>query len=258
MQRSIRPETGPDGIETERSGTLPYLGAMETLIELDQPREALVRADEAKSQLLREVISRGNFTITKGMTAAEREEELRLAGELAALKVQVYGAQDSNFKDVAANNALKSRLSVARAAYEAFRKRLYTSHPQLAINRGELAPLNIEELRPFVNNNTALLQYAVTDEKVFLFVVTANGSTLDVKAYTLNTPRVEIAQAIAGIRQLTDDYVAAGELYDIFLRPAEPQIESKAKLIIVPDGPLWDVPFEVLKHAATPPRAPSS
>ncbi|HEU4835238.1 MAG TPA: tetratricopeptide repeat protein, partial [Pyrinomonadaceae bacterium] len=64
VQRSIRPETGPDGIETERSGVLPYLGAMEMLIELDQPREALVRADEAKLQFLREVMQRGNFTIT--------------------------------------------------------------------------------------------------------------------------------------------------------------------------------------------------
>ena len=251
VQRSIRPETGPDGIEADRSGTLPYLSAMETLIELDQPREALVRADEAKSQLLRELISRGNFTISKGMSAPEREEELRLAGALAALKTQVYGSQDSNVKQTSTSNDLKTRLSAARAAYEAFRKRLYTRHPQLAINRGELAALSIEELRPFVNSNTALLQYAVSDDKVFLFVVTAIGSRLDVKVYALNTPRVEIAQEISSLRQSLDNDEAPRALYDMLLRPAEPQIESKAKLIIVPDGPLWDVPFEALiDHAA--------
>lgn len=249
VQRSIRPETGPDGIETERSGTLPYLSAMETLIELDQPRDALVRADEAKSVFLREVMQRGNFTITKGMTAAEREEELRLAGEVASLKVQVYGSQDSNFKQVAVNNALKGRLSGARQAYEAFRKRLYTTRTQLAINRGELAALNIEELRPFVNSNTALIQYVVTDEKVFVFVVSASGSALDVKVYALNTPRVEIAQKVASFRQSIDNAVAARELYDLLLKPAESQIAAKSKLIIVPDGPLWDVPFEALQSA---------
>ena len=243
VQRSIRPETGPDGIETERSGTLPYLSAMETLIEMGEPRDALIRADEAKAQLLREVISRGNFTITKGMTTAEREEELRLAGELAALKVQVYGAQNPTV-----NNDLKARLSAARAAYEAFRKRLYTMRPKLAINRGELASLKMEELRPFVTGNTALLQYAVTDEKVFLFVVTRNSSTLEVKDYVLNTPRVEIAQKIASFRQSIDNSAAARELYDILLRPAESQISSRTKLIIVPDGPLWDVPFEALQR----------
>ena len=111
VQRSIRPETGPDGLETERSGVLPFLGAMETLIDLDKPREALVRAEEAKSQTLRELIQRGNFTVTKGMTVAQRQEELKLLGELISLKVQVYGAQDSgNTKQP--SNALKNRLAV--------------------------------------------------------------------------------------------------------------------------------------------------
>jgi tetratricopeptide (TPR) repeat protein len=251
VQRSIRPETGPDGIETERSGVLPYLAAMETLIELDQPRDALIRADEAKSQFLREVIQRGNFTITKGMTAAEREEELRLVGEVASLKTQVYGSQDSNVKS---GNTRRVRLSAAREAYEAFRKQLYTTHPQLATNRGELAALNIEELRPFVNSGTALLQYAVADEQVFLFVVTANkergiGSLLEVNAYVLNTARKMIAEKIGSFNQSIDNPVAARELYEILLKPAESRIASRSKLIIVPDGPLWDVPFEALQPA---------
>jgi tetratricopeptide (TPR) repeat protein/CHAT domain-containing protein len=249
VQRSIRPETGPDGIETERSGVLPYLGAMETLIDLAQPREALVRADEAKSQLLREVIQRGNFTITKGMTTTERVDELLRVGDVAALKVQVYGAQDVTLKQIEANNALKTRLIAAREKYEAFRKQLYATHPQLALNRGELASIKIEELRPFVNSNAALLQYAVTDEKVFLFVVTVGTPTLDVKVYTLNTPRNEIAAKIANIKQSIDSSVAARELYDILLAPAEPQIAQRSKLIIVPDGPLWDLPFEALRPA---------
>jgi CHAT domain-containing protein len=242
VQRSIRPETGPDGIETDRSGVLPYLGAMEMLVELNQSRDALVRADDAKSQFLREVIQGGSFTITKGMTATQREQELRQVGDVAALKAQVYGGHD-------ANNELKTRLSAARGKYESFRKQLYATHPQLAINRGELATLKIEELRPFVTNNAALLQYAVTDEKVFLFVVTAGTPTLDVRVYPLNTPRNGIAQKIANFRQSIDNSVTARELYDILLAPAEPQIAQRSKLIVVPDGPLWDVPFEALRPA---------
>jgi tetratricopeptide (TPR) repeat protein len=244
VQRSIRPETGPDGIETERSGVLPYLGAMEILVELGQAREALVRADEAKSQFLREVIQRGNFTITKGMSTAEREMELQHAGEVASRKVQVYGSQDSD-KHIAANNALKARLVTARETYEAFRKDLYTRHPQLAVNRGELAALKIEELRPLVDSHTALLQYAVADEQVFLFVVT--GPVLDVRVYAIDVMRNELAQKVASFRQSIDNPVALRELYDLLLKPAESQIAQRSKLIIVPDGALWDVPFEALQ-----------
>lgn len=245
VQRSIRPETGPDGLETDRGGVLPYLGAMETLIDLDQPREALVRAEEAKSQSLRELIQRGNFTITKGMMPAERQEELRLSGELAALKAQVYEAQDSNAKQTTAGN-LRSRLNLARSAYEAFRKRLYATHPQLAVNRGELAALNADDLRSLLNRATALIEYVVTEQKVFAFVVTASASDIQVRAYLVSLSRAEIAQKITAF----DNSVTAQELYDVLLKPAEAQIGSRSKLIIVPDGLLWDVPFEALKRAS--------
>ncbi len=236
VQRSIRPETDSDRLEMERSGVLPYLGAMETHIDLDQAREALVRADEAKSQLLREVMQRGNFTITKGMTAGERNVESQLSGELAALKAQVYDSPDSNFK---------ARLAAGREKYERFRKSLYATHPQLAVNRGELSSLKIEELRPLVNNSTALLQYAVSGEKVFLFVVSGPG--LEVRVYPLNVPHNELAQKITSFRQSLDNPVLARELYDVLLKPAEAQIAQRTELIIVPDGVLWDVPFEALQ-----------
>jgi tetratricopeptide (TPR) repeat protein len=242
VQRSIRPETGPDGLETERSGVLPFLGAMETLIDLDRPREALVRAEEAKSQTLRELLQRGNFTVTKGMTAAQRQEELKLLGDLISLKVQVYGNQESGNNNQA-SIALKGRLQSARAAYDAFRKRLYTLQPQLAVNRGELSALNTQDLRSLIGRDTVVVEYAVTEEQVVLFVIAANG----VKAYPLKATPSEITQKIAGIRQSIDNVVAARELYELLLKPGEQQIAGKTKLIIVPDGPLWDIPFEVLQ-----------
>lgn len=249
VQRSIRPETGPDGLEAERSGVFPFLGAMETLIDLDKPREALVRAEEAKSQFLREVIQLGNFTVTKGMTVAQRQEELKLLGELISLKTQAYGNQDSTTPKQA-SSALKNRLQSARAAYELFRKRLYTLQPQLAVNRGELSTLTSVDLRSLLSNNTAVVEYAVTEEHVFLFVITANGKELEVNAYPLNATRAEITQKVTGFWQSTDNAGTARELYDLLLKPAETQIAKKAKLIIVPDGPLWDVPFESLQPAS--------
>ena len=248
LQRSIRPETGPDGLEAERGGVLPFLAAMETLIDLNRPIEALVRAEEAKSQTLRELIQRGNFTVTKGMTAAQRQEELKLLGELISLKVQVYGSQDSaNPKQP--NSALRNRLQAARAAYESFRKRLYTLQPQLAVNRGELSPLTVANMRSLVSNNSAVVEYAVTEEQVILFVITANGKELEVKAYPLSATPAEITPKITAFRQSIGEHFAARELYDLLLQPAENQIGKRTKLIIVPDGSLWDVPFEALKSA---------
>jgi tetratricopeptide (TPR) repeat protein len=246
VQRSIRPETGPDGLVAERGGVISFLGAMETLIDLNRPREALVRAEEAKSQTLRELIQRGNFTVTKGMTVAQRQEELKLLGDLISLKVQVYGTQDSE-NGGQPSIALNNRLQSARTAYEVFRKRLYTLQPQLAVNRGELSTLTPVDLRSLVNANTAVVEYAVTEDRVVLFAVTANGKELEVKAYPLTATPAETQQKITDFRQSSDN---ARELYDLLLKPAESQIAAKTKLIIIPDGPLWEAPFEALQPAA--------
>jgi CHAT domain-containing protein len=37
------------------------------------------------------------------------------------------------------------------------------------------------------------------------------------------------------------------ELYDLLIKPAEPQIRNKTTLCIIPDGPLWELPFQALQ-----------
>jgi CHAT domain-containing protein len=115
------------------------------------------------------------------------------------------------------------------------------------VNRVEFATLNPAELRALVSKNAALVEYAITEDRIFMFVVTQGAPELQVKVYPLGVGRGEITRKIANFRQSIDDPFGARELYDILLKPAEAQIVDKTKLIIVPDGPLWDVPFEALQ-----------
>ncbi len=69
-----------------------------------------------------------------------------------------------------------------------------------------------------------------------MFVVTRNPA-LVVTAYPLAIKPAEIAQ------------LTARELYQVLLKPAEPQIATKSHLIIIPDGVVWDVPFAALQPA---------
>ena len=218
------------GSETERSGVLPYLGAMEVLVDQENAIEALRRADEAKSQLLSEIVNRSGFRVIKDMTAAEQKEERRLLGEVASIRAQLTSKQEA--ADTRAK-ALRDRLAATRTAYESFRKQLYARHPQLAANRGDLAPVNPAALASLLRRDAAILEYAVTEDDVFLFVITHEAKPV-VKAYRLALKPKELAQR------------TSRELYDLLAKPAEPQIATKTKIIIVPDGPVWNVPFEGL------------
>ena len=64
-------------------------------------------------------------------------------------------------------------------------------------------------------------------------------SPLQLSVYKLGPKRADIAEKLV-----------SRELYDQLLKPAEAQLAGKSKLIVIPDGPLWDVPFEALQPAS--------
>jgi CHAT domain-containing protein len=43
----------------------------------------------------------------------------------------------------------------------------------------------------------------------------------------------------------------ARRLYDQLIKPAEKHLLGVTKLIMVPDGPLWDLPFQALHRGQT-------
>ena len=248
IQQLVRADPGSQDSETQASYVLPYLGAMEVLIDQGKANDALARSEDAKSELLRQIINRGNFTVTKEMTAAEQKEEMKLLGGLRSLALQLSSVQESRPNDAPRIKALTDRVTAARAAYESFRQRLYARYPHLPVYRGTLAPFNLEQARPLLLRDTAILEYAVTEEGVYLFVVTTGA----VNAYALAIKPAEITQLASRFLQLlaTKDpssMQVARDLYDVLLKPAEHQITTKSKLIIIPDDVLWDVPFAALQ-----------
>jgi tetratricopeptide (TPR) repeat protein len=254
IQQSMRADAALHDSETSRSDVVPFLGAMEVLVEKGKANEALARSEDAKSEVLRQIINRGNFTVTKEMTAVEQKEEMKLLGVLRSLSLQLSSVRESRPNDVPRIKDLTDRLTAARAAYESFRKRLYAKYPLLPVYRGTLAPLNLEQARSLLRRDTAILEYAVSEEGVYLFVVTTNERKASVYAYTLSIKPVEMTALAARFLQLLaakdpSSMQAARDLYDVLLRPAESQIAAKSKLIIIPDGVLWDVPFAALQPA---------
>ena len=245
IRQAIRADAASQDSETQSGDVLPYLGAMEVLVDQGNALEAFARSEDAKSELLRQIINRGNFSVTKDMTPAEQKEEIKLLRDLRSLSLQL---QESRPQDITRIKALTDRVATARTAYESFRKSLYTKYPHLRVYRGTLAPINLEQMRPLLRRDTAILEYAVSEEGVYLFVVT----TLAVKAYPLSIKPGETTELARRFLQLlaTKDPASvqvAHDLYEVLLRPAEQQIATKSKVIIIPDGVLWDVPFAALQ-----------
>jgi CHAT domain-containing protein/Tfp pilus assembly protein PilF len=235
----------------------PYQGMVELLVVQNQSVAALAYAERAKARTLLDVLRSGRISVTKAMTAEEQEQERGFNNRLVSLNTQISRENIRPHPDAARLNDLKAQLQQARLDYEAFQTSLYAAHPELKTQRGEAEPLTLEQARGLLPDaRCALLEYVVTDEKTYLFALTGNaaGTAIEVKVYPLEIKghdlgdrvskfREALAQGSPGFRQ------PARELYDLLLKPAAAQLQGKTSLVIVPDGTLWELPFQALLTA---------
>lgn len=106
--------------------------------------------------------------------------------------------------------------------------------------------LSVTEVRDQLSNDETMVSFSFTDENLIAFVVDANQS----KHLALELPD-GIDSLIYNFNQslknrFSEDYVKYGkQLYDILYRPINEHVKT-TQLIIVPDGILWYVNFDLL------------
>jgi CHAT domain-containing protein/tetratricopeptide (TPR) repeat protein len=233
-----------------------YHGMIRLLASQNRPSEALTIAEQTKARMLLDELDNGRINIQKAMTRDERVREHRLRSELNVLNLQLNRPSQSDTANAAHRNDLKRQLEQKRLEYESFRTLLYSSHPDLKVHRGEAPIIKPDELTALVSNPaSAVLEYVVTDDQSYLFAITRRRAGCDVHLFTLPVKRDELARQTETFRrQLAARDLGirstAQKLYDLLLKPAQEQLRGKTNLVIVPDGELWELPFQALMTPA--------
>jgi CHAT domain-containing protein/Tfp pilus assembly protein PilF len=230
----------------------PYYAMVELLIAQNDPDGALNYAERAKARVLLDVLSNGRVNITKAMTVEEQEQERHLSGQLVAFNSQIYREKLRPHPDPTRLAALEDQLRRARLDFEDFQLNLYAAHPELKARRGEAPPLRLEEVGALLPDaDTALLEFVVADQRTYLFVLTRSGA-VGASVFPLEIKQQDLADRVERFRQMlsTSDNrfrKPARELYDLLIKPAAARLQGKTRLLIVPDGALWELPFQVLQ-----------
>ncbi len=233
----------------------PYQGMVELLVDQKQFSAALGYAERAKARVLLDVLHSGRIDVTKAMTKAEQDQERGLNNRLISLNTQISRENQRPQPEAARLNDLKVQLQKARLDYEAFQTSLYAAHPELKAQRGEIEALTPDQARALLpDSRSALLEYVVTDERAYLFALTVNaaGTTTELKVYPLTLKQKELGARVAQFRETLANgspgfRESARGLYDLLLKPAAAQLQGRTSMIIVPDGPLWELPFQALQ-----------
>jgi len=234
----------------------PWFGMIDVLVSQQKYAEALTFAEQSKARVLLDALQTGRTNLRKSWSKDEQEAEERQRLKLVTLNSQLTMESRRDKPDASRVAELKSAVEKARLEYEDFETRLYVTHPELRLQRGETPIIKAQELASFLPDaSSALLEYVVDDDKTFLFVVTKRANDADVRVYTLPLKRDELAKQTETFRkQLAARDLgfraASFKLYESLLKPAEAQLRGRTNLIIVPDNTLWDLPFQTLVNSA--------
>jgi CHAT domain-containing protein len=249
----------------------PYHAMIDLLVSQGQAPEALAYAERFKGRVLLDALQSGKVNISKIMSAQEQERERQLKAELISLNTQIARENLQNKPAEAKLAKLQVLLQKARQEYEDLQLNLYAAHPELKVQRGEMQPLTLKDAnRLLPDANSALLEFVVTDDQTFLFVLTrmdklsvtispqtaAPQNQIDLKIYSLKIKQEDLATLTENFARLiahrSAGYKAsAATLYGLLLKPAHAQLQHINNLIIVPDDVLWELPFQALQSSPT-------
>jgi len=242
----------------------PYQAMVDVAISEGKGNEAFDYVERAKSRALTGVLQSAKIWITKTMTPREREQERKFLTDLAAFNTKIQREMERQNPNKARIDDLTEKLRAARKDYAAFRDRLFARRPQLKTLRGEGKPLDAARAAALLTDaETALLDFAETDENVYLFAFTKAGakaggrarsrqSASPLKIYILGVDRNDLYARASRFQEAIssrgdDAQTQARELYDLLLKPAQEQIAAQKHLIIAPDAVSWNLPFQALR-----------
>lgn len=216
-------------------------------------------SEMARARSLLEMLSEANTDISQGVAPEllERQRELGHALDVKAERQRQLLSGKHKEQEAA---ALESEINHLTISYDAVQAEIRTQSPRYAALT-QPQPSRLDEIqRTALDDDTAILQYALGDEKSYLWAVTRTG----MESYEL-PPRAEIESAARDVYSLLTadapapdgrtqpDAKAAQEQYwqraaslsRMVLGPAAALL-GKRRLLVVADGALQYVPFAAL------------
>jgi CHAT domain-containing protein/tetratricopeptide (TPR) repeat protein len=238
----------------------PYHELIGLLVAQRRYAEAFTYAERARSRVLVDVF-RGGRTPLGSLSAEEvaRDEQfqIRLASLNArVMREQATGSASATIRSVTSGSSIAAERDKVRLEYEAFRTILYARHTRLKLERGETNPLTIDEALALSRaRRSAIVEFMVTDTAAYAFLLDGERPQsqvgAQVRAFVVPIARKALtARVDQFVQQITNRDVAfreaAIDLHRLLLGEVTRGLRPGRALIVVPDGVLWQLPFQAL------------
>jgi tetratricopeptide (TPR) repeat protein len=231
----------------------PYEGLARVLVRMNRPVEALQQSEYTKARVFGEALSRRGEASVTGVPRDVVKADADLNDQLAGLTKALGQAYQKGNKEVV--SSLEPQVKEMKARLAAHIETLRKQHPLYAATRYP-QPMSLGQTA--LRDDEWALEYDVTDLGLLIYL--AKGKTLVKGVFKPITGR-ELEKLVRKVREQMEyvpgqgrledmlmafDFAGCKALADVLLGDVLADIPAAAHLVIVPDGCLGLVPFEML------------
>jgi CHAT domain-containing protein/tetratricopeptide (TPR) repeat protein len=158
-----------------------------------------------------------------------------------------YDGRSDAYAEMAALEIDEGRIEEAFEHAERYRSRVLMEVLRGAPGSGTLQPIAAREVASRLPREAVLVEWLVTADKTYAFVIA--GGKVEVRA--IDVTRDELAREAESFRTLLADRrpdfrKTARALHGTLIAPIADLLAKRRSWILIPDGPLWNLPFQAL------------
>lgn len=220
--------------------------------------KAFYYAEKSKSLSLLEAFQASKAKNTSGLPVEEIEKAQELELDISDLEQELFQLDQAKEKDQAKIDALKKERFAKIQERNTFIERLEKEYPKYYELKYGNTFMQVADVQQLLTGDQVFLEYFVGDDNVYVFKVTAT----DLQAFSLGK-MPNLAKEVADFRSSIYGYYLyssdrseqtygkyakeyAENAYAMYQKLLKPLGPLPKKLIIIPAGPLGNMPFEPL------------
>ncbi|MFC1569948.1 CHAT domain-containing protein, partial [bacterium] len=227
-----------------------YVDAAIAYADADNPEMSFAVHERGRQKRLADVLARRPPKLRR-----ERHKNLwrnlrDVRAQLGEIRRQIL-ALEKDQKHADELEILKEKAKYLQGEFESFMADIQEEDPVLAYLSGASKILT-QSLQSTLDAGHGVLSYMIQPQGLTLYTVdrdTVSVFSIPLKIDSLNTL---IHQLNESIQQNGDVTFVINQLSHWLLSPLNTWLETRSHLIVIPDGMIWQVPFELLKFNGEP------
>ncbi|KAA1243213.1 tetratricopeptide repeat protein [Aquimarina sp. RZ0] len=229
-----------------------YTGAIKSqflLYQIDKNQQHLEKAfyyaEKSKSNTLRELLTTSNAMNFAGLPKGVLDLEEQLKGDHSFYTSEIVKERANKIPDTTKIDTYNDKLFYLGRKRDSLLIAIEKEYPKYYQLKHQNQIISIADIQKKLDQKTTLLEFFVSDSISYAFTISKN--TIDIK--TLSTTgmakSIEYLKETITAKDTPRFKEVAHQLYNQLIHPLRDQIVGD-QLIIIPDGVLWHLNFELL------------